>query len=148
MVQTLSLLWDSCARNAGFRLCTKCRVQKDWWVVWGSFLLTTIHLPHICLMSRRLLSRSAKYDVTHLKKTRNTPEAHKYGPPRAPGDWILNTGSFVWNWLYVTLLTHRILWWLSDFWTTCAPLLTTLAKKMAASKLSRNWTEVKGPQIS
>lgn len=61
-----------CAQNVGFRLCTKCKFQKEWWVVWGSFHLTAIHLPHICLMSRRLQWRGAKYDVTHLKNSPDT----------------------------------------------------------------------------
>jgi hypothetical protein len=85
---------------------------------------------------------------TFEKLSKQTPEEHKFGPPHGPGDWILNSGSLVWNWLYVTLLAHRILWWLSDFLTTCTLLLSTLAKKMAAMKFSRNSTEVKGPQIS
>jgi hypothetical protein len=86
--------------------------------------------------------------MSHLKNSRNRHEAHKYGPPRGPGDWIFNSGSFVWNWLFVTLLAHRILWWLSDFWTTCVLLLSTLAKQVAAMKFFRNSTKVKGPQIS
>jgi hypothetical protein len=85
---------------------------------------------------------------TFEKLSKQTPEVQKYGPPRAPGNWTLNTGSLVWNWLYVTLLAHRIFWWLSDIWTTCALLLPTLAKKMAAMKFSQNSTKVKGPQIS
>jgi hypothetical protein len=52
-------------------LCMECRVQKDWWEVWGSFHLTAIYLMHICLMSRRLQRRIAKYDITHLKNSRN-----------------------------------------------------------------------------